>query len=260
MLRALRMEWTKLRTMPSTAWWLLGAVGLTLGMGTFATLSMDVDHCWPHCDVDTAKLSLTGVYLGQLAVAAVAALAVTGEYDTMMIRTTLGAAPRRLTVLAAKLAVVTTVVLAAGLVTVLGSLAAGRGILLRHGFTAANGYLPLSLAAEPVRRSYLGTVLYLALVAALSLGLGAALRHTAATLSAVVGLLYVLPIVAPFVSDPVWHARLERYSPMTAGLAIQATRDLAQLPIQPWPGLGVLAGYAAAAVLVGAVLFRIRDA
>lgn len=260
MLRAVHMEWTKLRTLAGTGWWLLGAVGLTLGVSTGAMLSMDVDHCLPHCDVDTARLSLSGIYLGQLAVVAVAALAVTGEYDTMMIRATLGAAPRRLTVLAAKLAVVTTVVLGCGLLAVLGALAAGRGILLRHGFTPANGYLPLSLATEPVRRAYLGTVLYLALVAALSLGLGAALRHTAATVSTVVGLLYVLPIVAPFVSNPVWHARLERYSPMTAGLAIQATRDLAQLPIQPWPGLGVLALYATAALLAGAVLFHIRDA
>jgi ABC-2 type transport system permease protein len=259
-LRAVHMEWTKLRTLPSMAWWLLGAVGLTLGLGTFAMLSVDVDHCLPHCGVDTARLSLSGVYLGQLAVVAVAALAVTGEYDTMMIRTTLGAAPRRLTVLGAKLAVVITVVLGAGLLAVLGSLAAGRGILLGHGFTAANGYLPLSLAAEPVRRAYLGTVLYLALIAMLSLGLGAAIRHTAGTVTTMVGLLYVLPIAAQFMSNPAWQARVERYSPMTAGLAIQATRDLAQLPIRPWSGLGVLACYAAAAVLLGAVLFRLRDA
>src|SRR5262249_57859749 len=213
MLRAVHMEWTKLRTMPGTAWWLLGAVGLILGLGAFVMLSVDVDQCLPHCDLDTARLSLSGVYLGQLAVVAVGALAVTGEYDTMMIRSTLGAAPRRLTVLAAKLAVVTTVVLGCGLVTVLGALAAGRGILLRHGFTAANGYLPLSLAAEPVRRAYPGTVLYLALVAVLSLGVGAALRHTAGTVSAVVGLLYVLPIAAQFMTNPVSQARVERYSP-----------------------------------------------
>src|SRR5262249_59672459 len=128
------------------------------------------------------------------------------------------------------------------------------------GSTPAKGPLPLSLAAEPVRRAYLGTVLYLALVAALSLGLGAAIRHAAGTVTTMVGLLYVLPIAARFMSNPVWQARVERYSPMTAGLAIQATPGLAQLPIQPWHGLGVLAGYAAAALLLGAALFRTRDA
>lgn len=42
---------------------------------------------------------------------------------------------------------------------------------------------------------------------------------------------------------------------MTAGLAVQSTRDLASLPISPWAGLGVLAGYAVAALALGATLF-----
>jgi hypothetical protein len=47
---------------------------------------------------------------------------------------------------------------------------------------------------------------------------------------------------------------------MTAGLAIQATKGLDQLPIRPWAGLGVLAAYAGAAMLLGAALFKLRDA
>jgi ABC-2 type transport system permease protein len=47
---------------------------------------------------------------------------------------------------------------------------------------------------------------------------------------------------------------------MTAGLAIQATTRLDQLPIGPWPGLGVLAAYSAAAMLVGGVMLAVRDA
>jgi ABC-2 type transport system permease protein len=53
---------------------------------------------------------------------------------------------------------------------------------------------------------------------------------------------------------------MQRYAPMTAGLAIQATRNLGRLPIGPWPGLGVLAAYAGAALLAGGVLLRARDA
>jgi hypothetical protein len=41
---------------------------------------------------------------------------------------------------------------------------------------------------------------------------------------------------------------------MTAGLAIQATTGLRSLPIGPWPGLGVLAAWAAAALLAGGLL------
>ncbi len=47
---------------------------------------------------------------------------------------------------------------------------------------------------------------------------------------------------------------------MTAGLAIQATTNLRNLPIAPWAGLGVLAAWAAASLLVAGVLLRRRDA
>lgn len=47
---------------------------------------------------------------------------------------------------------------------------------------------------------------------------------------------------------------------MTAGLAIQATTNLRSLPIAPWAGLGVLAAWALAALLLGGLLLRLRDA
>jgi ABC-2 type transport system permease protein len=46
---------------------------------------------------------------------------------------------------------------------------------------------------------------------------------------------------------------------MNAGLAIQATTDLRSLPIGPWAGISVLAAWAAAALLTGALLLRLRD-
>jgi ABC-2 type transport system permease protein len=47
---------------------------------------------------------------------------------------------------------------------------------------------------------------------------------------------------------------------MTAGLAIQATTNLRSLPISPWAGIGVLAAWAMASLLVGGLLLRLRDA
>ena len=47
---------------------------------------------------------------------------------------------------------------------------------------------------------------------------------------------------------------------MSAGLAIQATTDLRSLPISPWAGLGVLAAWAAGALVLGGILLRSRDA
>ncbi len=73
-------------------------------------------------------------------------------------------------------------------------------------------------------------------------------------------LLYVLPILAQFVPYEHLREQLRRYAPMSAGLAIQATRRLDTLPIGPWAGLGLLASYAAGALVLGHVLFRYRDA
>jgi ABC-2 type transport system permease protein len=255
---ALHAEWTKLRTVPSTAWLLITAIVLTVGVSTLATV---VVKCPASCGEDTTKLSLTGILLGQAAVAVLAVLVVAGEYSSGMIRLTLTAVPRRTTALAAKAVIVTGVVLAAGAVAVLGSVLAGHFILSGNGFTGAHGSLPLSLGAGPTLRAAAGSVLYLALIALLSLGLATALRDSGATIAVVLALLYVVPVLTELGTlDPTWQHRLQRYGPMTAGLAIEATRNIAKLPIGPWPGLGVLAAWAAAALLAGGLLLRLRDA
>ncbi|HEY7484995.1 MAG TPA: ABC transporter permease [Streptosporangiaceae bacterium] len=260
--RAVRAEWTKLRTVQSTAWLLLAVTGCVLVVGCVAMWSVSTDACASPtaCDEDTAKLSLFGVYLGQLAVVVLAALAMTTEYDNGVIRTTLAANPRRGVVLAAKAFVMVAVVLGTSALGVLGSLLASRQILPANGFTTANGYPPLSLADEPTLRAAGGTVLYLGLIALLSLGVGAALRDTAGTLTTVLTLLYVVPAISTFIHNQVWQERIQKLSPMTAGLAVQATRRLDSLPIGPWAGLGVLAAYAGGAMVVGAAALLLRDA
>jgi len=255
---AVRAEWTKLRTVPSTGWLLLTAVVLTVGLSTLETV---VVKCPASCSDDTTKVSLTGVLVGQAAVAVLAVLVVTGEYSSGMIRITLTAVPRRITALAAKAIVLTGVVLATGAIAVAGSVLAGRYILPGNGFTGAHGSLALSLGAGPTLRAAAGSVLYLALVALLSLGLATALRDSGASITVLLGLLYIVPLLTDLGTlDPRWEHRLQEWGPMTAGLAIQATRNLKSLPIGPWPGLGVLALWAAGALLAGGLLLRLRDA
>ena len=256
---ALRGEWIKLRTLPGTGWLLLGVVVLTVAVSaaTSAALSCTSSAA---CHPDLTKLSFSGTELGQAVVAIVGVLAITGEYSTGMIRTTLTAAPRRTVMLAAKAAVVTALVLAAGAVAILGSLLAGRLILPGHGYSPAHGYLVLSLADGPVLRAASGSVLYLALIALLSLGIATAVRDTATAIGIVLGLLYLFPILAQVVASPGWQRHLQQIGPMTAGLEIQASTGVRTLPISPWAGLGVLAAWAAAALLAGGVLLRLRDA
>lgn len=258
MICALRAEWTKLRTVAGTAWLLLGAAVLTVALSTIVALAVGYGSVGRGEDV--TKLSLTGVYLGQAIVAILAVQAITGEYSTGMIRVTLAAVPRRPSLLAAKATVLGALVLAAGTVGVLGSILAGRLILPAHGFNSAHGYRVLSLSHGPTARAAAGSVLYLALVALLSLGIGTAVRDAAVAIAVVLGLLFLFPIAAALVGDPHLRRHLEQVGPMTAGLAIQATTNLRGLAIGPWPGLGVLAAWAGAALLAGCLVLARRDA
>jgi len=254
----LRAEWTKLRTAPGTLWLLLAVIVLTVALGTAAAAAAKCPAAG--CGQDPAKISLTGVDAGQAVVAVVAVLVVGGEYSTGMIRTTLAAIPRRPTVLGAKAAIVTGLVLAAGTVAVLGSLLAGRLILPGHGFTAAHGFARLSLADGPVLRAAAGSVLYLACIALLRLGIATAVRDSAVAIGLVLGLLYLFPIAAAAITDKDLHRHLLQAAPMMAGLDIQATTGLRSLPLSPWVGLGVTAAWAAGALLLGGLLLRFRDA
>jgi hypothetical protein len=84
-----------------------------------------------------------------------------------------------------------------------------------------------------VLRAAFGSVLYLALIALLSLGAATALREAAAAIGVVLGLLYLFPIIAAVAGRPDVERHLEQIGPMTAGLAIQATTSLNTLPISP---------------------------
>jgi ABC-2 type transport system permease protein len=254
----LRAEWTKLRTQPGMGWLLIAAVISTIAVGAATAASVRCPS--GTCAEDPAKISLTGIYLGQAVVAVLAVMAVSGEYSTGMIRLTLTATPRRVTLLAAKAAVLTGLVLPAGTVAVLGSLLAGGLILPGHGIGPSHGSPAISFSDGPVLRAGFGSVLYLALIALLSLGAATALREAAVAIGAVLGLLYVLPIIAVFDGNATLSRHLEQIAPMTAGLAIQATTRLNTLPISPWAGLGVLAAWAAGSLVLGGTLLRSRDA
>jgi ABC-2 type transport system permease protein len=162
--------------------------------------------------------------------------------------------------LAAKAITVTGLVVVAAALAVLASVLAGRLILASDGFTVAHGYPVLSLLHGLTLRAAGGSVLYLALIALLSLGVATAVRDAAVAIGIVLGLLYVFPILAALVTDSSLRRHLQQIAPMNAGLAIQDTTNLHHLPIAPWAGLGVLAAWAAASLLTGGLLLGLRDA
>jgi ABC-2 type transport system permease protein len=193
-------------------------------------------------------------------VAILAVLMVSNEYSSGMMRVTLAAMPRRQAVLAAKAILLVALVLVAGAVAVVGSVLVGHLILPGHGFTAARGFHPVWLSYGPTLRAASGSVLYLALIALMSLGVAVIVRDSAVSIGVVLALLYLFPIILAFIGNEHWQRRLERWTPTVAGLTIQDTTGLRGLAISPWSGLGVLAVWAAAAMLAGGLVFRFRDA
>jgi ABC-2 type transport system permease protein len=255
MSRPLHAEWTKLRTAGGTAGLLLAVVVLTAAVGAAVAGSVTC-HAAGGCGQDPAKVSLTGVYLGQAAAAILAVLAIGGEYSTGMIRVTFTAMPGRVSVLAAKATVVTGLVLVAGTVATVGSVLAGQLILPGHGLTGP----PLSLGDDTDLRAALGSALYLALIGLLALGVAAVVRDTAPAIGIVLGLLFLFPLLIATISTGPWRRHLEQIAPMPAGMDIQATVNIRALPLTPWQGLGVLAAWATGALILGGLALRLRDA
>ena len=84
-----------------------------------------------------------------------------------------------------------------------------------------------------------------------------AIRDTAVSIGAVLGLLYLPSILAQAVTDPL-RRHLQQIAPMTAGLAIQTRPTSARCPSPPGPALASSA-WAVASLIIGGLLLRLRD-
>ena len=257
MIAILHAEWTKARTLTSTFWLLVGAIAATIPLSIVVAAGQNCQATG--CTTDPAKMSLVGLYLGQTVVAVFGVLAISGEYATGMNILTFAAMPRRTKVLGAKAAVLTVLVLPAALLAVLGSLAAGLQLLPSRGFTSSHGYPSLSLDSATMLRVTFGSMLYLALIGLLSLGIATAVRDAAVAIGLVFTLMFVFPILVAFIHNAPLQRHLEQIAPMLAGMAIQNTVNVASQPLGPWAGLGVLALWAGGALLLGWVVLLRRD-
>jgi hypothetical protein len=248
------MEWRKLRTVRST-WYivalfaasLIGLAVLALSLEGYARLSAA-----DRAAFDPTRDCFIGLILGQLLLGVLGVLTITAEFSSGMIRATFAAAPNRPLVLAAKAAVLGAVMLAAGEVSAFAAFLAGQAALTPPAPHAA-------LGQQGVLRAVLLAGAYPALVALISLGLGALIRHTAGAVCAVVGVLFVLPLLfAPFSASVQTASENFLPHPMAA-TSLTAVKPVAGA----WPpGLTfcLLCGYAAAALAAGAWALARRDA
>jgi ABC-2 type transport system permease protein len=252
---ALRSEFTKIKSTRSTYWTLLALVVVCVGIGALACAgTASHPQGVSPANFDATQQSLAGLYVGQLIIAALGALTITSEYSTGMIRTSLAVQPRRGVVFTAKAVVFAMVTLVTGLITSFGSFFVGQAILSSH-------HLSATLGEPNVLRAVIGGALFLTACGMLAYGLGAVLRHTAAAISATIGLLFVLTVLVQFLPQS-WQSNVDKWIPALAGSQIWATKAAGSAAHQfpAWGGFAVLAGYAAVAIIAGLICFRIRDA
>ncbi|HEY8721162.1 ABC transporter permease subunit [Pengzhenrongella sp.] len=261
--RIVTSEWIKFRTLRSTLWVLGVTIVLMVGVSVLFAFGLKTALAsappgspapYPGATVITA-----GYYFGQLAVAVLGVLVISGEYSTGMIRSTLAAVPTRLPALAAKALVLAVSSFVVGIV--------GVGL----SYLATMSLLPANMApafGEPETiRIVLGSALYLSAISLLAFALGALLRHSAAALASVFGLLLVLPIVFTLVPGP-FTQKVSPFLPAAAGgqlMAPQATIDAMSKAatgtfLGPWQGFAILIAWVVVILAAAVVLLRRRNA
>jgi ABC-2 type transport system permease protein len=252
--RVVRSEWTKLRSLPSTAWSLLVTVVSIVGFGVLYCLlrvARPPTNPTTLATFDPTAVSLTGVQLAAIAIGVLGVLLVAGEYATGLIRTSFTAVPRRLPVLWGKTIVFALTTLVVCLPVTLIAFLVGQSIL-------SEKHLDIALSHPGVARAVLGSALYLAAVGLLGLGLGALLRSTAGAVAGLLGLLFgpqlLVGLLPADLSD-----QLYRYLPVPAGAAV-ANVQPDPLVLSPWAGFGLFCCYTALVLALAAWRLAGKDA
>ncbi|MBO1901013.1 ABC transporter permease subunit [Leucobacter weissii] len=273
----LRSEWIKLLSLRSIRWSI--AIILVLSWGAAALMGLSLSMLRDDPDlgagmftpenipallVQAASIgsSFTVLVMGVLGV-----LAITSEYASGLILSSLTAVPSRTPLLAAKALVVAAISFGVG---ALGTFGGGLIAAIFLGGDALDAYVKPEVLASMV-----STSLYLALVALLALGIGFLLRSSAGAIAAVVGLVFVAPILFQVLTLTGWDwvdrvadwlpsdlGTTLALEPVSANVSNLASEGLAVEPegVGYWAALGGLVAWAAAALVPAAILFRKRDA
>jgi len=255
----LRSEFTKIRSVRSTYWTLLALLAVSVGIG--AAISAQTASGWSNTPpaartpLDATQLSIAALLiLGQLVIVVLGALVLTSEYSTGMIRTSLIAMPRRIVLYVAKAVAFAAVALVVSLVTAFIAFFLGQSLL-------ASTHQSATLAGHDVLRALIGSALYITLCGLFAFAAAAIIRNTAATITAMIGLLFVIPVLENLLP---WRNDLVRWLPSSAARAISVTvwnsgPQNSHL-FSPWGQFAVFAVYTAVLLVVGGILFRKRDA
>ncbi|GAA3466952.1 ABC transporter permease subunit [Nonomuraea roseola] len=246
MIDIFRSEWTKIRSVRSTVWTLAVTAVLMLGFSALANASARGAAGGPVPGEHAIIMGLTGTLLASLSMATLGVLAISSEYRTGGIRTSIMAVPRRMSLLTGKIVLFVAVSLV--VCTVASAGAIGVGVAISQ---------PPSIEVGEVARASLGSGLYLTACGLFGLGLGTLIRHTPGAIVSAIALILVLPTMANQLPGE-WGATVAAYFTTNAGLLVVSGQGNGSLG--PWSGFAVYLAWVAAAVLAGAVLMQRRDA
>lgn len=246
-----RSEWTKLWSLRSTGWTLLATVVVTVGVSVLISWAVATDQgARPEGTLDVASATIGGLILGQLPMAVLGALVITGEYSTGSITSTLAAVPARLRLLTAKAAVVVLVGLLAGVPSCFASFYLGMAVFDAHD-------LGVGIGEPHVLRAVIGGALLLSACGLFGFAVGVVVRHTAPAITVSVALLFLVPMVLFSIPGDVADS-INTYFLSSAGDDITAVVPQAD-NLGPWQGYAVFVGEVALVLVAGALLMRRRD-
>ena len=248
----LHAEWIKFWSVRSTAWSVVAM--FVVGAGLTALICA-VDAEWlasSEADESPASYVTFGMLLAQVTAVVLGTLAVTSEYGTGMIRATLAATPRRGAVLAAKAVVLSGTLFVAGTVTAFAGYFAGNWFFTNAG-------IGISLGEENVLRAMFGSGLYMAGLGLLAAGVGLLVRHTAAALSIVLGVVFVVGNMVILLPGA-WGDWAAKLMPGNAGSSVAMPRPLNPELLDAWTGFAVFSAQAAVVLVLGYLVFQRRDA
>ncbi|RBY75643.1 ABC transporter permease [Blastococcus sp. TF02-09] len=248
----LRAEWIKFWTVRSTTWSVVMLFVLGAGMTALICATNAEWLASGEADEDPGSFLTFGMTFAQITAIVLGTLAVTSEYGTGMIRATLAATPRRGRVLAAKAVVLTGTLFVAGTVTAFAGYFAGNWFLDREG-------VGLALSDDGVLRAMLGGGLYMAGLGLFAAAVGLLVRHTAAALSVVLALVFVLGNMA-FLLPGAWGEWIAKLMPGNAGSSVAVPVNFNPEALAPWTGFAAFAAETAVLLVVGWFAFQRRDA
>ena len=254
--RAIASEWIKIWTLRST--WITSLVTIILTVLFGAGLAIAVGQSEEYQD-KAMNMITSGLTIGQIVVAVLGALIITGEYSSGQIRSSLAAVPRRGRLLPSKAVVLSAITFLLGSVSVFLSWAISKPFLGEHAGSLTDSH-------------YVGHIwgsgLTFVCIALMALGVGFLLRSTAGAITVVVSLLFVIQVPLRLAASKWdWAIKIIGCLPSTVSEAVsdpfQRTTEWSGEGVQflsHGQAVAVFAAWAIVPLIAACFVFSRRDA